>query len=394
MRRIGIVTTGRSDYGLLRPVIAGIRELPGLTVALYVTGSHLAPGFGETWREIEKDETPVAAKVEGLVGSDSPQAIAKSMATITAGFAQVFADQQPDLLLVLGDRFETHAAAVAALPFGIPLAHIHGGELSAGAIDESLRHGLTKMSHLHFTACETYARRVIQLGEEPWRVLVSGAPGLDNLRGFEPLTPGAFTEQFGFWPQAGFLLVTHHPVTRELDRTADQIGELLAGLEAAGRPIVFTHPCADAAGQIILQAIQAHSAQHQDARLVTSLGTQGYFTLLTHAAAMVGNSSSGILEAASFRLPVVNIGLRQHGRLRPANVIDVSAQRQAITQAISRATSPAFRRSLADLENPFGDGHAAKRIVSRLAEVPLDDRLRVKNFHDLPGASWEVCQCE
>ncbi len=382
MRTIGVVTVNRSDYGIALPILRRIKEDAQLTLHLFVSGAHLSPEFGLTVRAIEADGVPIGSRVEMLEPSDAPEGIAASMGRGVAGFAEAFARNRPDLLLVVADRFEMHAAALAALPFTIPVAHLHGGELSQGAFDDALRHSITKLSHLHFVAAEPYAQRVVQMGEEPWRVTVSGAPSLDHLRTMPLLTPEALRARWSLTLEPAPLLVTYHPVTLEHEATEWQVGELLAALEAAGRPIVFTLPNPDTRGRAIARMIRAFVERHPEARLIESLGTQGYFSLMACAAAMVGNSSSGIIEAPSFGLPVVNIGTRQEGRIRGENVIDVGYGREEIVRGIRDATDPALRARLRGLPNPYGDGHAAEIIVDRLAHIPLDRRLLMKRFVD------------
>jgi UDP-N-acetylglucosamine 2-epimerase (non-hydrolysing)/GDP/UDP-N,N'-diacetylbacillosamine 2-epimerase (hydrolysing) len=383
---IGVVTVARSDYGIYVPLLRALQAADGLALALFVGGMHLSPDFGLTVRAIEADGYPIAARVAMALTADTPADIARSMGLGVAGFAGAFARSRPDILVVLGDRFEMHAAALAALPFKLPVAHIHGGELTYGAMDDALRHSMTKLSHLHFTATEAYARRVIQLGEEPWRVTVSGAPGLDNLRTVELLSRAEIEARYTLRLDEPFLIVTYHPVTLEFERTAWQTGEMLAALDETQMPIVFTLPNADTAGRLITELLRGFVAAHPRCRLVDNLGTQGYFSLMALAAAMVGNSSSGLLEAPSFQLPVVNIGNRQAGRVRAANVLDVGYNRAEIEAGIRRAVAPGFRAGLAALTNPYGDGHAAGRIVERLKAVALDDRLLVKRFFDLGRA--------
>ena len=386
MRTIGVVTSSRADYGIYLPVLRAIRKRAGLQSWLYVTGMHLSPEFGRTVEWIEKDGFEIAERVEMLLSSDSPEGIGKSMGLGTIGFAQAYARRRPDILLVLGDRFEMHAAAVAALPAKIPLAHIHGGETTQGAIDESLRHAITKMSHLHFVAAEPYARRLRQMGEEPWRITVCGAPALDSLRSTALLSPEDFSQRFGLRLESGFLLATYHPVTLEFEDTERQVAAWLIALEASGRPLLLTMANADTNGRIINQMIRQFVAGHPSAQVVDNLGTQSYFSAMAQAAAMVGNSSSGIIEAASFKLPVVNVGLRQRGRLAAGNVLHVDCQKEAILDGIGAATSPEFRKGLNSLVNPYGDGHAAERIVERLDKVSLDDCLLQKRFCDFPQA--------
>lgn len=383
MRTIGVVTTSRADFGIYRPVLRAITVEPSLRLALYVSGSHLSARFGNTVREIEAEGFTAAERVEVLSGLDTPEDIARAMARGVAGFGQVFGRTRPDLLIVLGDRFEMHAAALAALPFKIPIAHIHGGELTEGAIDDSLRHSLTKLSHIHFVATEEYGRRVVQMGEEPWRVIVSGAPSLDNLQYMTPLSADDLERDRGVSITPATLLVTFHPATLEHEDAGHQAEQLLAALEASGRPLLFTLPNADTGGLAIRASIEAFVARYPRAVAVETLGTSGYFAAMATCAAMVGNSSSGLLEGPSFGLPVVNIGTRQKGRTRAANVIDCGYDREEIDAALLRALAPAFRLGLHGMVNPYGDGHAAERIVSVLRETRLNDRLLMKAFFDL-----------
>jgi UDP-hydrolysing UDP-N-acetyl-D-glucosamine 2-epimerase len=386
MRTITAVTVARSDYGILLPVLRRLQEDPELELRLIVSGMHLSPEFGLTYRAIEADGFAIDDRVEMLLSSDTPEGIAKSMGLGTAGFAQAYARRPPDILLALGDRAEMHAAVVAALPFLIPVAHVHGGEVSLGAIDDALRHSITKMSHLHFVATERCARRVVQMGEEPWRVTVSGAPGLDNLKQIRLLSSQELESRFGLRLTPAPLLVTFHPVTLEFAETARYVEELLAALAEVNLPMVFTKPNADTNGRVALQMIEKFVADRPDAYLVDNLGTQAYFSLMTVAAAMVGNSSSGLIEAPSFRLPVVNVGNRQQGRCRAANVIDVDYDRAAVVQGIRKALQPDFRARLQQLVSPFGTGTAAETIVKRLKEVSLDDALIRKRFCELSAA--------
>ncbi len=375
----------RSDYGACLPVLRLVRDDSALHLHLMVSGMHLSGEFGLSVKAIEQDGFEIAQRIEMLVPSDSPEGIARSMGQGVIGFARAFAEFKPDLLLVLGDRFEMHAAVAASLPFKIPVAHIHGGESTEGAIDEALRHSITKMSHLHFAATEHYASRIIRMGEEPWRVVVSGAPGLDNLRSMKLLSRSELAREFGIDLTENTLLVTCHPVTLEYEKTESQVRELLSALDDSGMAVVFTCPNADTRSRVISRMIGEFAARHQSSRVVKNLGTRGYFSVMSHAAAMVGNSSSGIIEAPSLKLPVVNVGNRQRGRVRAKNVIDVSCSRAEILEGIREAVSPEFRRGLCDLVNPYGDGHAARRIVEKLKEVSVDEKLLLKRFHE-PGA--------
>jgi len=382
MRTIGVVTVARSDYGIYLPILRLIQADPELRLHLIVAGAHLVPKFGLTVNAIQADGFQIGECVEMLLASDSPDGIAKSIGVGIMGFAQAFARFRPDILLVLGDRFEMHAAALAALSFNIPVAHIHGGEVTQGAMDDALRHSLTKLSHLHFVSTPEYARRVEQLGEEPWRITVSGAPSLDNLHAMALPTHEQLEVQFDCRLEPAPLLVTFHPVTLEFERTEWQIGELMAALNELDMPVIFTMPNADTRNGIIRQHIAAYVRAHSSAWSVENFGTQDYFGVMQFTAAMVGNSSSGFIEAPSFRLPVVNIGTRQAGRARATNVIDVGYARDEIVAGIQCAIAPAFRERLRDLANPYGDGHAAERIVAGLKAVALDDHLTRKIFCD------------
>lgn len=381
MRTIGVVTVARSDYGYYLPILQRIQAERGLKLHLIVSGMHLSPEFGLTERVIVEDGFPIGDRVEMLLASDTPEAVAKSIGLGTIGFAQSYVRLRPDILLVLGDRFEMLSAVLAALPLRIPVAHVHGGELTEGAMDDAIRHSITKMSHLHFVATEEYARRVIQMGEEPERVTVSGAPSLDNLRRIRLRRREELEKRHRLGLLRPFLLVTYHPVTLEHEQTKQHISELLAALEKANAPVVFTYPNADMGSRVIIENIRQFAARRRNTYLTINLGTQDYFSMMKHAAAMVGNSSSGIIEAASFRLPVVNIGSRQRGRVRGKNVLDVECKRGEIVRAIQKALSREFRKSLADHANPYGDGHAAERIVARLKQVSLDGALIRKRFH-------------
>ncbi len=381
-RLIGVVTVARSDYGNLTPVLAGIRDAPDLRLALFVGGAHLLPRFGATVRAIEADGWPIAARVEGARDEDTPEAIAAGAGAAVSGFARAFAAHRPDLLVVLGDRVEMLAAAVAALPFALPVAHIHGGEVTEGAMDEQARHAITKLSHLHFAAAEVYAERIRVMGEEPWRVHCTGAPGLDRLAALATLPREALAARLALPLRRPTLLVTFHPETLAYADVPAQVEELAAALEKTEGDVIVTFPGADTSAYAIITRLRALALARPRTRLVESLGDDVYASLLREADAMVGNSSSAIIEAPSFGLPAVNIGDRQRGRLRGANVIDVGHGRDAIAAGIRRALDPAFRRALSGRPNPYGDGRAAPRIVRVLREVELGPRLVRKRFAD------------
>ena len=386
-RTVAVVTTSRADYSYYRPVMTAIQSSTDLGLRVIAGGTHLSSSFGSTVNAIEQDGFPISDRIDMAMTEDTPASIANSMGAATTGMSQALGRERPDLLLLLGDRFEMLAVAAAALPFALPIAHIGGGESTYGAMDDSARHAITKLSHLHFVQTEVYRDRVIQMGEEPWRVFVAGAASLDNLRGFTPLTRAQLEERVGMDLQEPPLVVTFHPATLEAEQSSSQVAELLAALEVVNAPVVFTAPNADPDNHAIQRAIQQYVAGHRNARLVTSLGTEAYFSLLGLAGAMVGNSSSGIIEAASFELPVVNVGSRQEGRVHARNVITVACARDAIERAIRTARSSGFRASLRGLRNPYGDGRAADTIVHALRTIDLGPKLLMKRFHQIVSSS-------
>jgi len=387
MRDIGVVTVARSDFGCYLPVLREIEKHPNLRTRLLVSGTHLSPEFGLTIRDIEDEGFCADERIEMSLSSDSPQGIAKSTGLGVASFAQVFERVRPDILLVLGDRFEMLSAVVAAVPFNIPVAHIHGGELTYGVIDDVIRHSITKMSHLHFASTEKSAARIVQMGEEPWRVTVSGAPTLDNLGTMELLDREEVASRFALNLDSEFLLVNFHPVTLDYERTDVALAELLGALEELAQPAIITYPSADTQGHGIIDGSRILASRDARFHVTPSLSPQGYWSLMKLAQAMVGNSSSGIIEAPSLGLPVVNIGDRQLGRERAPNVIDVAADKSHIVEATKRATSSDFRASLQGLQNPYGDGHAAEKIVRRLAEEENPELLIHKRFYEVGSSS-------
>ena len=382
MRTIAVVTGSRADYGIYLPLLRRLNSEPAVKLHLLVTGMHLSARFGMTVEAIEADGFPIAERIHVLSDSDRPEDIATAMGRATMGFGEAFARSRSDILVVLGDRFEMHGAAVAALPFKIPVAHIHGGELTEGAIDDSLRHCLTKLSHLHFVSTAEHARRVVQLGEELWRVTVCGALGLDNVRQIPRLSSIELQQKFGIRMTPDLMLVTFHPTTLEFEQAGQQTDELLAAVCAAGLPVLFTMPNADTGGLAIRKRIEAFVRKWPAAQAVETLGTQAYLSVMALCSIVIGNSSSALIEAPCFNLPAVNIGNRQNGRTRGKNVIDVGYGREEILGAIRRARETQFRESIVGAPNPYGDGHAAERIASVLLTTECDGRLIVKRFAD------------
>lgn len=386
MRKIAVVTGTRAEYGLLYWIIKGIYEDSQLELQLIVAGMHLSPEFGLTIREIEEDKFPVAEKVEMLLSSDTETAISVSMGLGMIGFAKAYERLKPDIIVVLGDRFEILAAVSAAIPFRIPVAHIHGGESSEGLIDESIRHAITKMSHIHFTSTKKYQKRVIQMGEFPENVFCFGAPGLDHVYKLNLLNKKALFSGLMFSEKEKIGVVTYHPVTLEKDTAKAQICMLLEALESFKDVYwVFTLPNADTGGRIIIKEINNFVKNNPEKGSVfISLGYLKYLSLLKYADVMVGNSSSGIVEAASFELPVVNIGDRQRGRIRTRNIIDVGEyKKESIIHAIQKCLSKEFKKTLKGIQNPYGDGNASEKIISELKSIILGERLIKKRFYEV-----------
>lgn len=388
LKRLAVVTTARSDYGILRPLMVAVRDDPALTLLPVVGGAHLSERFGRTERDIATDGFDIAARVDFLPATDDPHAIARALGVATSGFADAIAGLEPDLVVLLGDRWETLAAASAAHALGVPVGHLHGGELTLGAMDDAFRHAITKLAHLHFVATDDYAARVRQLGEEDWRVVVSGAPALDGPRIRPPADRRTVAARLGRELPEDFLLVTYHPVTTELSELDAQLAELAAALEAVAMPCLFTYAGADAKGTAVNAFIEARCAANPAWTVLPSLGGDAYFGAMAAARAMVGNSSSGIIEAASFRLPVVNIGSRQAGRARGANVVDCGYPRAEIEAAIRRAIAPGFAASWGrDFRNPYDRGGAVAIIMDTLGRLPDRRRVLAKGFVDRPEAS-------
>lgn len=385
-RKICVVTGTRAEYGLLYWIIKGIYEDPELELQLIATGMHLSPEFGLTVKEIEKDTFPVAERVEMLLSSDTETAIATSMGLGVIGFAKAYERLKPDILLVLGDRFEVLSAVAAAVPFRIPIAHVHGGEATEGLIDEPIRHAVTKMSHIHFTATERYRNRVIQMGERPESVFCFGAPGLDNVYKLNLMSREELSCALELPMDKKIGIVTYHPVTLEKDTAEFQISELLQALKNLPDIYwVFTLPNADTGGRIIIKMINDFVRNNPGkGKAFTSLGQLRYLSVLKHAIVMVGNSSSGLVEAPSFALPVVNIGDRQSGRVRGQNVIDISEYKKGlIANAIERALTAEFKNSLNGMKNPYGEGHASQKIAEKLKTIPLSEKLIKKRFYEI-----------
>lgn len=382
MRKIAVVTGTRAEYGLLYWIIKGIHDDPELELQLIVTGMHLSPEFGLTVEDIEKDGFPIAERVEMLLSSDTETAVATSMGLGIIGFAKSYERLRPDILLILGDRFEILSAVAAAVPFRIPVAHIHGGEITEGAIDELFRHAITKMSHIHFPVTSTYVGRIIQMGEQPERVFCYGSPSLDNVNNIKFLSKLQLARDLALPAEKAWGVVTYHPETLEKDSAKIQIKEILKALKNIAEIFwIFTFPNADTEGRAIIKSIENFVVKSPErAKFISSLGQVKYLSLLKSVIIMVGNSSSGIIEAPSFELPVVNIGNRQKGRIRAENVIDVpKCEENKIITAISQAVSEDFKNSLRGLKNPYGNGGASVKIIEVVKAISLSNIVK-KNF--------------
>ncbi len=382
-RKICVVTGTRAEYGLLRWVMQGIKDSELLELQLIVTGMHLSPEFGLTVQDIEADGFRIDRKVEMLLSSDTPVGITKSMGVAMIGFADALNQLQPDLCLVLGDRYEIFVAAASSMIARIPIAHLHGGESTEGCIDESIRHSITKMAHFHFVAAEDYRKRVIQLGEQPENVYQVGGLGIDNILRLKLLSRSQLEDELNFKLVKRNLLITFHPVTLEQSTSADQMKELLIALEKLDDVgLIFTMPNADTDGRILLQQINDFCELNPLACAHTSLGQLRYLSCIKHVDGVIGNSSSGLAEVPSFCKGTVNIGDRQRGRLCAPSVINCSADNVSITESIHHLFSPSFLALLPEVKNPYGNGGASELIVKTLEQSSFCNLLK-KPFFDL-----------
>ena len=381
-RKICVITGTRAEYGLLRWIMQGINDDPDLMLQVIAAGMHLSSEFGLTYREIEKDGFKIDLKVEMLTSSDTQVGIAKSMGLGLIGYADALNELKPDLIVVLGDRFEIFAAAAAALVARIPVAHLHGGETTEGVFDEALRHSITKMSHLHFVAAEEYRQRVIQLGEQPERVFLVGGLGVDNIKRLELLDRAALETSLGLKLGEKNLLITFHPVTLETSTSTDQMAELLAALSTlADTQLIFTMPNADTDGRALVKMVEQFVALHVNAHAFTSLGQLRYLSCIAQVDGVVGNSSSGLAEAPSFKKGTINIGDRQQGRLQAASVINCQPFRKSIESALSELYSSDFQARLTQVKNPYGEGGASAHVVKTIKNFEIEGIVK-KSFYN------------
>jgi len=373
-RRIGVVTTSRADYSHLYWPLRELSDHPDVDLAIFALGAHLSPEFGSTIKEIERDGFPIQARIECLLHSDTDTGMAKTIGLAILGLADALTAWRPDILLLIADRYEMLAPASVALALRIPIAHIEGGEISQGAIDDHVRNALTKLASIHFTSTPAARRRVITMGEEPWRVHHAGAPSLDHVNRSVLMNRKTLEAQLDLTLTPPTILVAWHPVTILRDTNAEA-DAFFTALAATPGQLLFVYPNADAGSHALIARTRALAATRPNTRIYVNLDPITYWSLLGQVDCIIGNSSSGIMEAASFALPAVNIGIRQQGRERAANILDAPAETPAIQAAIHRALSPEFRASLKGMENPYGNGTAAKTIAHVLTTVPLDNLL-------------------
>lgn len=380
IRTVGVFTGTRAEYGLLYPVIRALLDDPDFEMALYVSGTHLQSAYGKTLQEIESDGVPVQVCFSlSETGNNMVLETGELIRQLGAHFAEI----PPDCLIVLGDRYETLAAVTAAFLSNIPVAHLHGGDVvGGGMLDDSIRHAITKLSHLHFPATEASAERILKMGEEPWRITVVGSPTLDNLRMLEPLPKSHFTEWLGLDAEKPWVLFTQHPITTAADEAGEQARQSLSALAGLAQDIevIATYPNQDAGSARIIEQL-ARFGELPHFHVVKSLGRVNYLNLLRHVEAVVGNSSSGLLETGHFRVPCLNIGERQHGRERGDNVVNVPQDEAAIRQALARILSDeVYRAKLRDSGHPFGEGRCAETVLAVLRQTPPDKRLLQKQL--------------
>jgi len=389
-RKICVVTGTRAEYGLLYWLLKEIESEETLELQLIVTGMHLSPEFGLTYKSIEK-EFRIDKKVEMLLSSDTSVGISKSMGLAQISFAEVYEELQPQMIVVLGDRYEIFSAVSAAMIARIPIAHLHGGETTEGAFDESIRHSITKMSHLHFTATQEYRDRVIQLGEHPSRVFNVGGLGIDNIKKLKLLSKEEFEKSIDFRLNRKNILVTFHPVTLENTTAKEQFSELLNAIdELEETHIIFTKANSDTDGRIINKMIDEYVSKNRNKSVeFTSLGQLRYLSALQYMDAMVGNSSSGLIEAPSFGLGTVNIGDRQKGRIMAESVISCESDKKSILEVFKKLYSKEFQETLKSVTNPYGDGGASKKIKDVLKVVDLDNILK-KSFFNIECKNKEI----
>ncbi|WP_440681201.1 UDP-N-acetylglucosamine 2-epimerase [Candidatus Pelagibacter sp. HIMB1623] len=381
-RKICIVTGSRADYGLLYWLIKEVNRDQSLELQLIATGMHLSAEFGSTYKEIEKD-FKIDKKIDMHLSSDTAEGISRSMGIAQKSFSEAYNELKPDIIVVLGDRYEIFSAASAAMISRIPIAHIHGGEATEGLIDEAIRHSITKMSHLHFTAAEEYSKRVIQLGENPSKVFKVGGMGVENIDRLTLLSKKNFEKLIDFRLNIKNILVTFHPVTLEKNTSKKQFSEILETIdELKNTNIIFTKTNSDTDGKIINSMIDEYTSKNQNKSIaITSMGQYNFLSALQYMDLIIGNSSSGLLEAPSFKIATINIGDRQKGRIKANSVIDCSPNKKSIKDAIKKAYSNKFQNLLKNVKNPYGNGYPSKKIIKTLKSISIDDLLKKSFFN-------------
>lgn len=381
MRKILVVTGTRAEYGLLYWTMKRINEDKELELQLIVTGNHLVPEYGYTVETIKKDGFKIDEEIDMIVNSNKKSSIAKSMGLELIQMAQAFDRLKPDLLLILGDRYEIFIAATCAMMLNIPIAHMNGGESTEGAVDEQIRHAITKMAHIHFPGAEYYKERIIKMGEEPWRVYNVGQAGIENIKKLELLGKDELQKDLNILFDKPVFLITYHPVTLEVENIEEQINNLLKAIKHFNAKIIFTYPNADFGSKIIIDKMNTFVRENKNAYIYHSLGQKRYLSLLKYANVMIGNSSSGIVEAPIFKIPVVNIGNRQKGRIRNKNIIDTKYNSKSIYEGIYKALNDKkFIEDLANMENIYGDGTTSRKILNVIKNIELNKNLLFKRL--------------
>jgi GDP/UDP-N,N'-diacetylbacillosamine 2-epimerase (hydrolysing) len=383
-KKICILTATRAEYGLLKPVIKKLRLDKSFDARLAVTGAHLSEDFGMTWQEIEQDKIPIEIKIDILTAENTKAGTSVEMANALIKFTDYFQTSRPDMLLLLGDRYETLAVAISAMNLNIPIIHLYGGETSEGAADEGIRHAITKLSYLHLTSTESYRQRVIQLGESPDRVFTVGALGVENILNESLISKKELENKLEFYLDMPYGLVTFHPVTLEDDYAENQINELLMACEEQkNMKYIFTRANADANGKKINRIIEKFTKKHNRMILVSSLGMINYLSAMKYCTLVMGNSSSGIIEAPSFKVPTINIGDRQRGRIQAESVINCLPIKEDIIKSMNKALSTEFQNSLENVVNPYGNQDTSDKIVSIIKEIMIIKTVNLKKkFYD------------
>jgi UDP-hydrolysing UDP-N-acetyl-D-glucosamine 2-epimerase len=392
-RTIAVITTSRADYSHLYWPLRALSDHPEVDLRILALGSHLSPEFGNTAKEIERDGFPISTRIECLLSSDTDIGMAKTIGIAALGLADALGELRPDLMLLIADRYEMLAPASVALALRIPVAHIEGGEISEGAIDDAVRNALTKLSHIHFTSTERGRQRVVAMGEEEWRVHCAGAPSLDRLRREKMLSCKELESRLRLDLKQPTVVVAYHPVTIARD-TVREVDAVFGALASLREHVVFCYPNADAGSRELIDRTRTFLKTRRNGSLFVNLDAVTYLSLLGCVELMIGNSSSGIMETPSLKLPTVNVGLRQQGRERARNVLDAPADPKAILEKVRVARSAEFRRSLEGMTNPYGDGHASERIVKVLTSVPLGERLLMKRAVPVDGSRFAGAKAE